>query len=105
MYIANLFYVVYGTTLVRTKNKMSKSKNQERKERKTKYPNFKGKIWVSIWISFKPAHLAHPQLITVDSFCPNTSLYISAKLPTYPSPKQTLTLTTHLGQNVGLGEG
>ena len=27
------------------------------------------------------------------------------KLPTYPSPKPTLTLTSHLGQNVGLGEG
>ena len=26
------------------------------------------------------------------------------KLPTYPSPKPTLTLTSHLGQNVGLGE-
>ena len=32
-------------------------------------------------------------------------LYVSAKLPTYPSPKPTLTLTSHLGQNVGLGEG
>ena len=31
------------------------------------------------------------------------SLYVSAKLPTYPSPKPTLTLTSHLGQNVGLG--
>ena len=27
------------------------------------------------------------------------------KLPTYPSPKPTLTLTSHLGQNVGLGKG
>jgi len=27
------------------------------------------------------------------------------KLPTYPSPKLTLTLTSHLGQNGGLGEG
>ena len=44
MYIANVFYVVYGTKLVRTKNKMSKRENQERKKRKTKYPNFKGKI-------------------------------------------------------------
>ena len=33
------------------------------------------------------------------------SLYVSGKLPTYPSPKPTLTLTSHLGQNVGLGEG
>ena len=29
----------------------------------------------------------------------------SGKLPTYPSVKSTLTLTSHLGQNVGLGEG
>ena len=27
------------------------------------------------------------------------------KLPTYPSPKLTLTLTSHLGENDGLGEG
>ena len=30
------------------------------------------------------------------------SLFVSGKLPTYPSPKPTLTLTCHLGQNVGL---
>ena len=29
----------------------------------------------------------------------------SGKLPTHPSPKLTLTLTSHLGQNVSLGEG
>ena len=33
------------------------------------------------------------------------SLYVSGKLPTYPSPKPILKLTFHLGQNVGLGEG
>ena len=33
------------------------------------------------------------------------SLYISGKLPTYPSPMPTLTLTFHLGQIIGLGEG
>ena len=32
-------------------------------------------------------------------------LYVSGKVPTYPPPKATLTLTSHLGQNVGLGEG
>ena len=32
------------------------------------------------------------------------SLYISGKLPTYPSPKSTL-ISSHLGPNVGLGEG
>ena len=25
--------------------------------------------------------------------------------PTYPFPRSTLTLTSHLGQNVGIGEG
>ena len=30
---------------------------------------------------------------------------MSGKLPTYPSPKATLTLTCHLGQNVGLRGG
>ena len=33
------------------------------------------------------------------------SLYGSEKLPTYPSVKPTLTLTSDLGQNVGLREG
>ena len=33
------------------------------------------------------------------------SIKVSGKLPTYPSLKSTLTLTAHLGQNVGLGEG
>ena len=33
------------------------------------------------------------------------SLYVYRKLPTYPSPKPALTVTSHLGQNVGLGEG
>ena len=37
------------------------------------------------------------------TFC--GSLYVSGKLPTYPSPKPTLTLTSHLKQNVGLREG
>ena len=30
---------------------------------------------------------------------------VSGKLPTYPSLKPTLTLTSHLGENVGLEEG
>ena len=33
------------------------------------------------------------------------SIKVSGKLPTYPSPKLTLTLTSHLGENLGLGEG
>ena len=36
------------------------------------------------------------QLAEVDS---------STCMPTYPSPKPTLTFTSHLGQNVGLGVG
>ena len=35
----------------------------------------------------------------------NESLHVSGKLPTYLSSKPTLTLTSHLGQNVGLREG
>ena len=31
--------------------------------------------------------------------------WFPGKLPTYPSPKLTLTLTSHLGENDGLGEG
>ena len=33
------------------------------------------------------------------------SLYVSAKLPTYPSPKPALKLNSQLGQNVSLGKG
>ena len=33
------------------------------------------------------------------------SLYVSWNLPIYPSPESTLKLASHLGQNVGLGEG
>ena len=31
--------------------------------------------------------------------------WVSGKLPIYPYPKPTLTLTSYLGQNVGLGKG
>ena len=33
------------------------------------------------------------------------SIKVSGKLPTYPSPKLTLTLNSYFGQNDGLGEG
>ena len=33
------------------------------------------------------------------------SINVSEKLATYSSPRLTLTLTSHLGKNVGLGEG
>ena len=39
MHTANVFYVVYGTTLVRAKNKMRKSENQERKKERKGKPN------------------------------------------------------------------
>ena len=32
-------------------------------------------------------------------------MYVSGKLPTYPSPNLMLTLTFHFGQNVRLREG
>ena len=32
------------------------------------------------------------------------SFYVSVELPTYPSPKPTLTLRSYLEQNVGSGE-
>ena len=33
------------------------------------------------------------------------SMYVSGKLPTYPSPSLALTLTSCVGQNVRFGEG
>ena len=33
------------------------------------------------------------------------SIEVSGKLPTYPYPKSTLSVTSNLGKNVGLGEG
>ena len=39
-------------------------------------------------------------------FCSNSfAMYVSGKLPTYPSPNLTLTLTSRFGQNVRFGEG
>ena len=43
--------------------------------------------------------------LTARLHTPPGSIYVSGKLPIYPSPKPTLTLTSHLGQNVSLGEG
>ena len=44
-------------------------------------------------------------LLTARLHTPPGSIYVSGKLPIYPSPKPTLILTSHLGQNVSLGEG
>ena len=44
--------------------------------------------------------------LVLENFLWETALeLVSGKLPTYPSPKPTLALTSHLRQNVGLGEG
>ena len=48
------------------------------------------------WLLNKSASLAPKEM---------GSLNISGKLPTYPSPTPTLTLTSHLGQIVGLIRG
>ena len=50
---------------------------------------------------FCTAHICHPD--SLHEFC--GSLYVSVKLPTYPFPKQKLTLSSYLGQNFGLGKG
>ena len=59
------------------------------------------RMWVSAEQVFKGA--------TLRGYCCLRSIlgsyYLSGKLPTYPSPKPTLILTSHLRENVGLGEG
>ena len=44
-----------------------------------------------------------PAILTAFANCSEDTFM--GKLPTYPSHKPTLTLTSHLGQNVDLGEG
>ena len=43
--------------------------------------------------------------IKIHIYVNSGSVKVSGKLPTYPSPNPTLILTSHFGQNVGLGEG
>ena len=43
-----------------------------------------------------------PGVLEIEKFWKDTEQYPQ---PTYPSPKPTSTLTSHLRQNVGLGEG
>ena len=46
---------------------------------------------------------AHTCIVYIREYPPG-SLYVSLKLPTYPSPKPTLILTSHLEQHaLGLG--
>ena len=47
--------------------------------------------------------LSPTKLFVIESFF--GPIQVSGRLSTYPSPKLTLTLTSHLGQNVGLVEG
>ena len=44
-----------------------------------------------------------PRFVDCTKVCAFYNVF--AKLSTYPSPNSTSTLTSHLGQNVGLGEG
>ena len=44
-----------------------------------------------------------PRFVDCKKVCAFFNVF--AKLPTYPSPNSTSTLTSHLGQSVGLGEG
>ena len=50
--------------------------------------------------SRKYPHPPHDRLLEISD-----QFRFPGNLPTYPSPKLTLTLTSHLGQNDGLGEG
>ena len=56
----------------------------------------RGRLFLSLYLFFSVP------LKVVSSL---RSLYVSGKLPTYPSPKPTLALTSQLRQNVGLGGG
>ena len=53
----------------------------------------------------KTRYLRNELFLSSDEYCVKETLYVSGKLPIYPSPKPISTLTSHLGQNVGLGEG
>ena len=64
-------------------------------------------IIISLLIKPLPNNVKYSQLLA-DVRRLETSLgsiWVPGKLPTYPSPRQTLTLTCHLGQYDGLGEG
>ena len=47
--------------------------------------------------------ICEPAILTAFANCSEDTFM--GKLPSYPSPKPTLTLTSHLWQNVDLGEG
>ena len=53
----------------------------------------------------KRASLWKKELMQVPVVCLPGSIFVSGKLPTYPSPNLTLPLTSHFGQNVRFGTG
>ena len=55
----------------------------------------RGRLFLSLYLFFS----VPPKVVSS-----LRSLYVSGKLPTDPSPKPTLALTSQLRQNVGLGE-
>ena len=61
--------------------------------------------FVFLFFFIFPGYYSRPKRIANEAYAPNGSLYVAGKLPPDPSPKPTITLTSHLGQNVGLGEG
>ena len=76
--------------------------------------HFRGKQWkfsslsntaVVVFFS-KSLLIATKLMLQLERYRPSEqgSLYAGGKLPTHPSPKPTSTLTSHLWQNVGLGE-
>ena len=63
-------------------------------------------FWFNFYLYFKTSLVFRGnQKLQVPYVKKNGSLYVSGKLPTYPSSKPTLTRTSHLGQNVSIGEG
>ena len=73
-------------------------KTRGRGKRKVSTTNFRGEY-------VKTRYLRNELFLSSDEYCVKETLYVSGKLPIYPSPKPISTLTSHLGQNVGLGEG
>ena len=60
-------------------------------------------IWNSVQGIWDRANDWNPESTAWNSESKTVLDYLG-KLPTYPSPKPTLSPTSHLGQNIGLGE-
>ena len=91
-----------------------------RSDKQTRQLNFKGEVYpfflfhletqsqsfeVCIILCFRMPLTAKRMLIPVRNRADYVCRDYGSIKPTYPSPKLQLTLTSHLGQNVGLGEG